>query len=155
MVGRKRRRYAGLAILCLAAACGTAPVPEVPTAPGFQSQATAFANADARERWQTCQRLGSKGVTRRLAGRIVRQAVRDYGLQRFVTQADVNEARRQMADLLVWRLGDAGRICELYVRKGIGSFERRFADDAAGLLLGVVGIQDNRPYYRVPSDLIG
>jgi hypothetical protein len=148
-----------MAILCMAAACGqrpavTAPPADPVAAPGWLTQQAGWGDAAAQSRWEACQRQGAWGVTRRLSNRIVRQAVRAFDLERVVTPADIREARSRMTDLLIWRFGSPEKVCDRYVRRGSAPLEERYADDAAGLLLGLVGFQDEQPYYRIPRGLL-
>jgi hypothetical protein len=151
------RRWAGWALTVwvagggMVAGCGTVPMPQAT----FQTEQAISSAGGSAHRLQNCARLGGVGLARRLATRIVHQAARSYDLETLVSPGDLSAARVRLARLVVWRLGSPQRVCDLYVRRGAEPFVRRFADDAAAILLGLVDVDGERPTYRLPRHLVG
>ncbi len=121
----------------------------------------AFANADLAhagkvERAAKCATKGDAKVSKSIAKKAVKHAIKQYEIADLVDDQTTKRAKKEVYAFLKWKLGNPSAICAQYVTAGQKHFNKAYGDEAAAALLGfnLPNEKAGRATFQLPPELV-
>lgn len=108
------------------------------------------------ERAAKCATKGDAKVSKSIARKLVKHAIKKYELADLVDDTAVKNSRKQVYAFLKWKLGNPSAICAQYVTAGQKHFNKAYKDEAAAALLGfdLPNEKAGRATFQLPPELV-
>jgi hypothetical protein len=122
----------------------------------FFTQTFQIAFVDKTERAAKCVTNGDAKVSKSIAKKVVKHAMKKYEIDDLVNDESRKKARKQVYAFLKWKLGNPSAICAQYVTAGQKHFNKAYRDEAAAALLGfnLPNEKAGRATFQLPPELV-
>ncbi len=122
----------------------------------FSLHNPSLAVAGELERAAKCSTKGDTKVSKSIAQRVVKYAIKKYEIADLVDDAGVKNARKQVYAFLKWKLGNPSAVCAQYITAGQKHFNKAYSDEAAAALLGfdLPDEKAGRATFQLPPELV-
>jgi hypothetical protein len=112
--------------------------------------------AGKEDRAAKCATKGDAKVSKSIAKKVVKHAIKKYEIADLVDEAITKKARKEMYAFLKWKLGNPTAICGQYITAGQKHFNKAYVDEAAAALLGfnLPNEKAGRAMFQLPPELV-
>lgn len=120
----------------------------------FSTSGVAFAGKI--ERAAKCATKGDAKVSKNIAKKMVKYAVKKYVIEDLVDEQTMKQAKKEIYGFLKWKLGNPTAVCAQYVTAGQKHFNKAYGDEAAAALLGfnLPNEKAGRATFQLPPELV-
>ena len=122
----------------------------------FSTLTSQIAFAGKIERAAKCATKGDAKVSKSIAKKAVKHAIKKYDIADLVDEEGIKQARKQVYGFLKVQLGNPSAICAQYVTAGQKHFNKAYGDEAAAALLGfdLPNEKAGRAEFQLPPELV-
>jgi hypothetical protein len=115
-----------------------------------------LAHAGKVERAAKCATKGDAKVSKSIAKKMVKHAIKKYEIADLVDDQTTKGAKKEVYAFLKWKLGNPSAICAQYVTAGQKHFNKAYGDEAAAALLGfnLPNEKAGRATFQLPPELV-
>ncbi|MGI0036602.1 MAG: hypothetical protein ACRD98_12120, partial [Nitrososphaera sp.] len=108
------------------------------------------------ERAAKCATKGDAKVSKSIAKKAVKHAIKQYEIADLVDDQTTKRAKKEVYAFLKWKLGNPSAICAQYVTAGQKHFNKAYGDEAAAALLGfnLPNEKAGRATFQLPPELV-
>ena len=108
------------------------------------------------ERAAKCATKGDAKVSKSIAKKLVKHAIKKYAIEDLVDEQTTKRAKKEVYGFLKWKLGNPTAICAQYVTAGQKHYNKAYGDEAAAALLGfnLPNEKAGRATFQLPPELV-